>query len=136
MTMKCTGATGWISWNAKISSSSNTLLHRILPLIILQKMQSSKTGSLLALGLDARTCGPGGLLVDSGNALAALELEQHVGRPQAVVRQHDQAVKPQVGGLADDAQLVPVLGGHHGFGGFLADFFQNRVFAAGEQARN
>ena len=36
---KCTGAHGWMSWKASISSSSYTLREGILPSTILQKMQ-------------------------------------------------------------------------------------------------
>jgi len=45
-------------------------------------------------------------------------------------------VEPQIGGFADDAQPVAVLGGHHRFGRFLADFFQDRVGSAREQPRH
>jgi hypothetical protein len=66
----------------------------------------------------------------------------------AVVDQCNQAVKPQVSDLTDQpgfqlgfdldtiAAVVQVLGGHHGLGGFFADFFQEGVGALVQQPRH
>jgi len=51
--------------------------------------------------------------------------------------QRDQAVKPQVSHFADQlapelgrgAAVVNVFGGHHGFGSFLAYFFEKSIGA-------
>src|SRR6188768_657873 len=48
---KCTGAQGWMSWKAKISSSSYTFFEGILPSAILQKMQ---LGSCWLMGSERR----------------------------------------------------------------------------------
>ena len=64
---------------------------------------------------------------------APLHLGQHVGRPEAVAREHDHAVEPQVGDLAHQVQAIAALRGEHGLGRLLADLLQHRVFALREQ---
>jgi len=63
---------------------------------------------------------------------AAAQLGEHVLRSQPELRQHDEAVEPQVGGLADDAQAVAVLGGHDGLGRLSPTFFR---IASGPRAK-
>ena len=50
--------------------------------------------------------------------------------------QRNQAMKPEVGHFGDDgcgiSPVVRVLGGHHHFGGFFADFFQKGVWPLGQ----
>src|SRR5579864_268438 len=136
MIMKCTGASGWMSWKAKMSSSSYTFLLGISPRTILRKTQFSIPQPLLSLGLAAEHLGARRLLVETRDAFAPLQLGKHVARPQAVLREHDEAVEPQVGRFGDDAALVAVLRRHHRLGRFLADFLQDRVGSAREQPRD
>src|SRR5580698_1369030 len=116
ITMKCTGARGWMSWKAKISSSSNTFRLGISPRTILQNRQLSMFFPPCAdrsafFGARALRITARGLLVDPRNAFAALEFHQHVVRSQAVAREHDQAVEPEVGEFVDQREPVAGLGG-------------------------
>ncbi|MNN84009.1 hypothetical protein D3C81_2011220 [compost metagenome] len=49
-------------------------------------------------------------------------------------------MKPQVGAFVQNLGLIRtgarILGRHHQFGRFFADFFQDRVVALAEQARH
>src|SRR5688572_5428264 len=87
---KCTGACGRTSWKARTSSSSCTFFAGISPRTILQKMH---LGSLTRapLVLSRR------LLVEPRDALAPVQLGQHVAGPQPVAREQDHAMKPEVG---------------------------------------
>src|SRR4051812_29213080 len=115
---KCTGACGRASWKARICSSSWTFFAATSPRTILQNMQ---LGSLVMFS--------GGLLVQPGDALAPMQLGEHVARAQAVAREQDHAVEPKVGNLAHQVQAIAVLCREHGFGRFLADLLEHAVFA-------
>src|SRR5262245_36798245 len=126
---KCTGARGCTSWNASTCSSSCTFLAGISPRTILQKMQ---LGSLTAsLFMFSRR-----LLIESRDAFPPVQLGKHVARAQAVAREKDHAVEPQVGGLAHEMQPVAALRGEHRLGSLFSDLLQHRVFAIGEQPRH
>src|SRR5260221_11378920 len=92
--------------------------------------------SLFPLRLTAPLVGPRGLFSYPEIASGPTKLGEHVGGPQAVLCEHNQAMKPQVGRFADDAQAIAVLGGHHRLGRLLADFFQDRIGSAREQPRH
>src|SRR5678815_799264 len=129
MIRKCTGACGRASWKASTCSSSCTFFAGISPRTILQKMQfGSLTGSPVML---ARR-----LLVQSGDTLAAVQLGEHVARPQTMPREQDHAVKPEVGDLAYQMELVAALRGEHRFGRFLADLLQHGIFALRQEPRH
>src|SRR5262245_35305066 len=143
MIKKCTGATGRMSWNAKISSSSCTLLAGIAPRTILQKMQSSGVVGLVMLGNGSLPLGfgsvgflPRRLLVYARDSFPTAKFLQHVGRAQAIVGEHDHAVKPKVRHLADDPPPLAVFAGHHGLGRLFTDLLEHRVLAGREQARD
>src|SRR5438034_9483308 len=85
MMRKCTGACGRTSWNASTSSSSCSFFAAISPRTILQKIQLA---SLVML--------PRRFFVQPGNALAAVQLGEHVARSQAMAREQDHAVEPQI----------------------------------------
>jgi len=78
----------------------------------------------------------GGLFLDAGGTGTAREFLEHLFRALAIVRQHDQAMKPEVGRLGDDPFGRTILRRHHCLRGFLADLFQDRVFAARQQPGN
>ena len=65
-----------------------------------------------------------------------MQLGEHVRRPEAVAREHDHRVEPEVRCLAHQRKRVAALRGEHGFGRLLADFFQHRVLALGEELRD
>ena len=81
-----------------------------------------------------------GFFFNATGASAALKLSHHVRRRQVVVRQCDQAVKPQISHFIDDfcrvTTVVGVFGGHHHFGGFFANLLQKGVWAFVQQARD
>jgi ABC-type dipeptide/oligopeptide/nickel transport system ATPase component len=116
----------------------------IWPAMILQKMQwlsvmvltlSNSFAQALALLHFAQ-----GFFFQATQALAAGQLVDHVCRRQAIVRQRDHAVEPQVGHLAHQLGFVPamvhVFGGHHRLGGFFADLLQKGIWAFVQQARD
>src|SRR4030095_10594657 len=126
MIRKCTGARGRTSWKARTCSSSWSFFAGMSPRTILQKMQlGSLTGSLFMFSRR--------LLVESRDPLAAVQLGQHVAGSQAVAREEDHAVKPQVGGLAHEMQPVAALGREHRLRSLFADLLQHRVLALREQ---
>ena len=129
---RCTGATGLMSWNARISSSSYTLRLGISPRTILQKMQFSvlmgKWGWIQAFRA--------AFLVDARNAFAAPQLGQHVVGPETRVGEHDEAVEPQVGRLANEGEFITTLRGQDRLGRLLADLLEDRVLALREQGRD
>jgi hypothetical protein len=71
---------------------------------------------------------------------AALQFGDDIGGPQAVMRERDHAVEPEVRDLADQlgaiAAVVDVLGRHHDLGGLLADLLEEGVGALVQQARD
>src|SRR5262245_20458044 len=77
-----------------------------------------------------------GLLVDARNSLPSTQLREHVGRFQAVVRERDEAVEPQVCHLGDDLPAVAGLPGHYRLSRLLADLLQYCVLAVREQPRD
>src|SRR4026209_1594962 len=122
---KCTGACGRTSWKARTSSSSWTFFAAISPRTILQNMQ---LGSLVMFS--------GGFLVQPGDAFAPVQLGEHVARAEAVPRQQNHAVEPQVGSLAHEVQAIAALCREHGFGRFLADLLEHAVFALRQELRH
>ena len=110
--MKCTGATGWMSWNASTSSSSYTFLPGISPRTILQKMQLGSV-AMPSYCIAARPPRPPravasaaarGLFGVPRRPLAARELGQHVGGRQAVPHKQHEAMEPEVGDFGGDAR--------------------------------
>ena len=73
-------------------------------------------------------------LVDARDAFAPLHLGEHVPRAEAVAREHDHAMEPEVGDLAHQVQAVAALCREHGFGRLFADLLQHRVVALREQS--
>src|SRR5688572_9587630 len=116
MMRKCTGARGRTSWNARMCSSSCNFFAGISPRTILQNTQ---LGSVVMFSRR--------LLIEPRNAFAPMQLRQHVAGPQAVAREEDHAVEPQVRGLAHEVEPVAALGGEQGLGGFFADLLEDRV---------
>jgi len=78
-----------------------------------------------------------GFFFQPAQAFAAGQLIDHIGGCQSIVRQRDHAVKPQIGHFIDQlagiTAVVNVLGGHHGFSGFFANFLQKSVGAFVQQ---
>ena len=52
---------------------------------------------------------------------------------QTVLRQHHEAVKPQVRRFVNDILAAFIFGGHHAFDRLLADFLQNAVGCLGKE---
>src|SRR5688572_28533391 len=102
ITRKCTGACGRTSWNARMSSSSCSFFAGISPRTILQKMQS---GSVFMFSRR--------FFVKAGNALAPVQLGEHVAGSEPVAREQDHAVEPQVGGFAHQMQAVAAFRREH-----------------------
>src|SRR5262245_37906611 len=126
---KCTGARGCRSWKASTYSSSCTFFAGISPRTILQKMQlGSLTGSLFMLSRR--------LFVEPRDALAPVQLGEHVARPEALAREQDHAVEPEIGDLAHEVQPLAPLRRAHRFGRFLADFLQHGVLVPRQAARH
>src|SRR5690606_10437206 len=111
---KCTGAAGLMSWKATNSSSSWTFFEGISPRAILQKIQLS------LIGVPCSGCGAPCFFFQARQAFPACQFGQHVFGPQIVVSQGDEAMKPYVGGLADDAFGHPGFGGPDQLGAFVA----------------
>ena len=61
-----------------------------------------------------------------------MQLGKHVARSQAVAREQDQAVEPQVRGFPHEMQAIAALRREHRLGCFLAYFLQHRILAFGE----
>ena len=49
------------------------------------------------------------------------------------MREHDQAMKPEIRRFAHDVQPVAVLRREHRLGRLFADFFQNCILTSGQQ---
>ena len=147
ISMKCTGASGWMSWNASTSSSSYTFLRRDLAAhdlaenAVLHPLSMSPYCTAAARGRpaarSARLSGSrAAFSAMPGRALAPRELGQHVGGSKPVPREQHQAVEPQIGDFGRDAQFITVLRRHDRLGRLLADLLQDRVVALGEQRRD
>ena len=77
-------------------------------------------------------------LGQAGQVKAPLQFIQDIIRAQAQVTEHDQAMKPQIGGFINQLAVVPavltVLGCQQGFRAFLADLLEDLVQSLGMQA--
>ena len=65
-----------------------------------------------------------------------MHFRKHFRGSQAVAREHDHRVEPQVSGLAHQCKTVARLRREHRLGRLLADLLQHRVLALGEELRN
>src|ERR1700682_4381645 len=74
--------------------------------------------------------------VEAGDALAPLELREHVFRSHAMALEQYQTVEPEVRDLGCQPDLITILGGHHGLGSLLADLLDDRVLTFGEKCRD
>ena len=68
-----------------------------------------------------------------GDTFTPLQLGQHILGPEPMEAQHDQCVKPEIGGFPHDMQFITLLPRQQSLGRLLADLLEDRVVALGKQ---
>ena len=139
ISMKCTGASGWMSWKASTSSSSYTFSARDLA----RARSCRRCSSASVAGIDVA------LLRGSGLRGRGRPSRRWPGLPSRRASSASTSAGPRPCRASSTRQwnhrsaisatmreFITVLRGHDRLGRFLADLLQDRVVALGEERRD